>query len=395
MPARLDDPRGGRHSDGDGRRNGRQHGPAVRRPAEPWAPGDDRYSDLGDPRYPGSGPAYGGGPGYGGGQQYDGYPGYDNAPGYAGDPSGYGEAPAYDQPAGYGERDQYDAGYAGRQQSGPARGNAKKGNAKKGKSAKGKVKQASKATQAEAGEPETQALRVRKPETETRMLRAGGPESAQNERRSGKRRSKAVPVVAVASAFVVLAAIGTTTYYRLSVDRPGAASGAAFDELKNSQALAVLDEERQTIADMNSAVTVVSKISKVSGVSPASVVSAAEQAAQQAEQEETIAAGELSPSAAMQVAQELMPDYGFSVSSQWSCLYDIWERESGWQWDAENASSGAYGIPQSLPADKMASVADDYLTDATTQIKWGLGYIEDTYGSPCAAWDFELDNGFY
>jgi hypothetical protein len=374
-----------------------------RQPPEPWAPGDGRYSDFNDPRAAG-GPAYGGAPGNG--QRYDGYPGYQNAPGYDetygyGDGSGYGDdfgygetpgrghAPGYADAPGYGEipgYDQFDGGtgYDGRQQPRPPRGKPGKGKAPR-----------SNARQAEAREPETRALRARNPENETRVLRTGGPDSAQNERRSGKRRFKAVPVVAVASAFVVLAAIGTTTYYRLSAGSPGAGSGAAFDELKNSQALAVLDAERQTIADMNSAVTVVSKVSRVSGVSPSSVVSAAEQAAQQAEQEETIAAGELSPSAAMQVAQELMPDYGFSVSSQWSCLYDIWERESGWQWDAENSSSGAYGIPQSLPADKMASVASDYLTDATTQIKWGLGYIEDTYGSPCAAWDFELDNGFY
>jgi hypothetical protein len=214
-------------------------------------------------------------------------------------------------------------------------------------------------------------------------------------KRTGQRRVRAVPVVAVASAFIVLAAAGTTAYYRLGPGRPNANDAAAFGAITNSQALAVLDQERQTMANMNSAVTVISKVSKVSGVSPASVESAAEQQAEQAQQQETILAGELSPSAAMEVAQELMPDYGFSVSSQWSCLYDIWNRESGWEWYAENTSSGAYGIPQSLPADKMASVADDYMTDATTQIKWGLGYIEDTYGSPCAAWDFELDNGFY
>jgi hypothetical protein len=94
-------------------------------------------------------------------------------------------------------------------------------------------------------------------------------------------------------------------------------------------------------------------------------------------------------------AQSLMPDYGFSVSSQWSCLDDLWQQESSWNYTAENAQSGAYGIAQALPASKMASVASDYLTDPTTQIKWGLGYISDAYGTPCAAWDHEEADGFY
>jgi hypothetical protein len=232
-------------------------------------------------------------------------------------------------------------------------------------------------------------------EPQTRTLRAREPGQSRSEQRAGKRRMKVVPMVAVASAFVVLAAVGTTAYYKLgpgSPDDSGAA--AAFNAIPNSKALIVLDEERQQIADMNAAVTVVSKVSRVSGVSPASVVSA-DSSDEQATQEETIASGELSPSAAMQVAQELMPDYGFSVSSQWSCLYDIWERESGWEWDAENPSSGAYGVPQAYPAYKMASVADDYLTDATTQIKWGLSYIEDTYGTPCEAWEVDITEGGY
>jgi hypothetical protein len=199
-------------------------------------------------------------------------------------------------------------------------------------------------------------------------------------------------VVAVASAFVVMAALGTTAYYKLGPGRPdGNGAAAAFNAIPNSKALAVLDEERQQIADMNAAVNVVSTVSKVSGVTPNSVMSATDEATQQ----ETIASGELSPSQAMQVAQELMPDYGFSVASQWTCLDDIWTRESGWEWDAENPSSGAYGIPQAYPAYKMASVADDYMTDATTQIKWGLGYIEDTYGTPCEAWDVDITEGGY
>ena len=101
------------------------------------------------------------------------------------------------------------------------------------------------------------------------------------------------------------------------------------------------------------------------------------------------------PSAAQETAQELMPGYGFSVSTQWSCLYSLWARESSWNVYAENAASGAYGIPQALPADKMASIASDWQTDAATQIKWGLEYISEVYGTPCDAWDHEEDDGWY
>ncbi len=93
------------------------------------------------------------------------------------------------------------------------------------------------------------------------------------------------------------------------------------------------------------------------------------------------------------IAEGLLPAYGFSTD-QWGCLYQIWEHESGWDATAENPS-GAYGIPQALPGDKMASAGPDWQTDATTQIKWGLGYIQSVYGTPCDAWAFWQANGWY
>jgi hypothetical protein len=71
--------------------------------------------------------------------------------------------------------------------------------------------------------------------------------------------------------------------------------------------------------------------------------------------------------------------------NQYSCLVKLWERESNWRWYAENRSSGAYGIPQSLPASKMASAGPDWRTNPETQIRWGLGYIDGRYGKPCSA----------
>ncbi len=101
------------------------------------------------------------------------------------------------------------------------------------------------------------------------------------------------------------------------------------------------------------------------------------------------------PSVAKQIAQCLMPSFGFSVSTQYaSCLVPLWQGESGWVYNAENAS-GAYGIPQSLPGSKMASEGSDWPTDATTQIKWGLSYIKAIYGSPCNAWAFKQGHGYY
>ncbi|MBQ1167177.1 peptidase S1 and S6, partial [Streptomyces sp. A73] len=69
---------------------------------------------------------------------------------------------------------------------------------------------------------------------------------------------------------------------------------------------------------------------------------------------------------------------------QWPPLKKLWQRESGWRWNARNPSSGADGIPQSLPASKMRSAGADWRTNPATQIKWGMGYIKRRidYGSP-------------
>jgi hypothetical protein len=73
----------------------------------------------------------------------------------------------------------------------------------------------------------------------------------------------------------------------------------------------------------------------------------------------------------------------------------LWAGESGWSVTASNPSTGAFGIPQALPGSKMASAGPDWQTNAVTQIRWGLGYIKDTYGSPCAAWSHEQASGWY
>jgi hypothetical protein len=90
----------------------------------------------------------------------------------------------------------------------------------------------------------------------------------------------------------------------------------------------------------------------------------------------------------------LMIEKGFGIA-EFPCLEKLWTKESGWNHKASNGSSGAYGIPQSLPGSKMGSVADDWKTNPATQIIWGLGYIKGKYDTPCGAWTYFQNNGHY
>jgi hypothetical protein len=94
------------------------------------------------------------------------------------------------------------------------------------------------------------------------------------------------------------------------------------------------------------------------------------------------------------VAHAMLLRRGWS-EAQWSCLNALWTRESRWDPYANNGSSGAYGIPQALPATKMASAGADWRTNPITQISWGLSYIADTYGSPCGALGHSSAYGYY
>ena len=109
----------------------------------------------------------------------------------------------------------------------------------------------------------------------------------------------------------------------------------------------------------------------------------------QAEADRKAAALELTAAQAdpRMAAQVLMSEYGFGAE-QWRCLEQLWTGESDWRWWVENPSSGAYGIPQSLPASKMAEAGADWETNPVTQIRWGLNYITLSYGTPCNALEF-------
>ncbi|MCI0158666.1 hypothetical protein KNO15_18345 [Leifsonia shinshuensis] len=97
------------------------------------------------------------------------------------------------------------------------------------------------------------------------------------------------------------------------------------------------------------------------------------------------------PAAAQAYASSRLGAFGWA-QDQMGCLIKLWNHESGWRADAYNSSSGAYGIPQSLPASKMASAGSDWMTNQNTQVDWGLDYINRAYGSPCAAWNFEMSH---
>lgn len=100
------------------------------------------------------------------------------------------------------------------------------------------------------------------------------------------------------------------------------------------------------------------------------------------------------PGSAQDIAKKLAAQRGWG-DDQFSCLYQMWTHESGWRVNAENTGSGAYGIPQALPGDKMAPYGADWRTNPTPQIKWGLDYIAGRYSTPCGAWSFWQNNGYY
>jgi len=100
------------------------------------------------------------------------------------------------------------------------------------------------------------------------------------------------------------------------------------------------------------------------------------------------------PGSAQAAARQMVLARGWG-EDQYSCLYNLWQKESNWNVYAQNRSSGAYGIPQSLPGSKMASAGADWQTNAVTQISWGLGYIAGRYGTPCGAWAHSQAVGWY
>ncbi len=96
-----------------------------------------------------------------------------------------------------------------------------------------------------------------------------------------------------------------------------------------------------------------------------------------------------------EIARQMMANHYGWGEDQFSCYDAIIMRESRWNPYADNPRSSAYGIPQALPGRKMASAGADWRTNPATQIKWGLGYVKQRYGTPCGAWGFKRSHGWY
>ena len=165
--------------------------------------------------------------------------------------------------------------------------------------------------------------------------------------------------------------------------------------------MTLLEDEREQLIAMTAAARTLTVVAKPKLASPAQVA-AASTATGSSTGTGTGGGGVIfvtsappDPGTAQSIAYNMLSSFGFTPSTYFGCLVDLWNRESGWSYDAENPASGAYGIPQALPGSKMASAGADWQTNPATQIRWGLGYIKQIYGNPCGAWAFEEANGYY
>jgi hypothetical protein len=171
----------------------------------------------------------------------------------------------------------------------------------------------------------------------------------------------------------------------------------AAAEVRVSHAAAVLEQERQhmILIDAASRTMSVESAPKLAAQPAATVAPATGTGGTVADEAAGPPAPPPNPGTAQSVAYSLLPSFGFDAATEFPCLNDIWSRESGWRYDAENATSGAYGIPQALPGSKMATAGPDWQTSVSTQVKWGLGYIKSRYGTPCGGWSFWQAHGWY
>ncbi len=224
-----------------------------------------------------------------------------------------------------------------------------------------------------------------------------GARSARKKRGLLRRTGIALPAAVLALLMVVV------VWGAAAVMNPqGTGASSLFqsiDGLGQSGSVALLVKERQTLVEMTAAGKALTVVAKPAEANPEQILES-ENTSTSSSSETTGGTGVTTtappsdPTAAEATGESMLASFGFA-SSQWSCLYDLWQQESGWNVYAENAASGAYGIPQSLPGSKMASAGADWETDAATQIRWGLGYIKSVYGTPCAAWGNEEADGFY
>jgi len=206
--------------------------------------------------------------------------------------------------------------------------------------------------------------------------------------RGGVRRTQSLgrrvlPVLAFAAAmcFVLVSITDPTASFAMTEETPG--DGITIAPLQDSatQSVVVAGTTSPVIRD---------GFSVTKPPPPPPVVVVAEKAPAAAAR----AAGVPDPGSAKAIAYDMVMARGWGAG-EYDCLVSLWNKESGWNVNAHNKSSGAHGIPQALPGSKMASVAADWETNPATQITWGLGYITGRYSTPCGAWAKSQSSGWY
>ena len=247
----------------------------------------------------------------------------------------------------------------------------------------------------------------------SRRLAAGGawpeerPEkgTALSRHRTGNRSNRRkrglirrVGIVFPVAVFAAIAVIGVAVGAAVFGPGTGAFNIAqAVEAVPGSHTMALLESERAQLIAMTTAARTLTVIAKPKLASPSQVAAANPGTGAGAGTGGGIVyvtSTPPDPNTAQSIAYNMMGSFGFAPQTYFGCLVDLWNRESGWRYDAENAS-GAYGIPQALPGSKMASAGPDWQTNPATQIRWGLTYIKGIYGNPCSAWSFEEANGYY
>ena len=212
-----------------------------------------------------------------------------------------------------------------------------------------------------------------------------------------------VSTVALASTLAgvgLYASSSATTASAVPVAAEALDSSTRADELSRSGSRATDDPEADARAEALS--TTVQQINQ--HVADLKAQAEAERAAAEAKAAEEAAAAahfratqgyDPATTSPKEIARQIAANkYGWGAA-QFTCYDNIIMRESRWITTADNPTSSAYGIPQALPGSRMASFGADWRTNPATQIKWGLDYVDDRYGTPCAAWSFKRANGWY
>jgi hypothetical protein len=223
------------------------------------------------------------------------------------------------------------------------------------------------------------------------------PTSSSGSRSSGRKRRRSIILPAF---FVAVMLVAGVAFGAKVMSRNGNAANSlaqSLDALPRSGSVALIVEEHQNIVLMDAASKTLTVASKPTTVNPTQVIASLTTANSSSgtTNTTTVNAPPPDPGTAQSIGYKMLPQFGFNQTTEWTCLLDLWNRESNWLYDAENPSSGAYGIPQALPGDKMASAGADWQTNPATQIKWGLQYITQVYGTPCNAYNFDVANGGY